>query len=89
MGKRIFKYELDLQQKQGIMMPAGAEVLSVQPQMGQLCMWAAVDVEAPPELRHFVLYATGEELPADHGRFVATVQGAGGALVFHLFEVQQ
>jgi len=85
MAKRIFKYELDAAVCQRIMMPKGATILSVQWQHGVLCMWASVDPESPPELRHFVLAGTGDLTP--DGPFLQTLQANGGGIVLHLFEV--
>ena len=41
--KVIWKYELDITDKQTIMMPPGAQILSVANQRGKLCLWALVE----------------------------------------------
>lgn len=92
MATKVYKYELDMKPAQQIMMPKGAVMLDAQLQVGSgLCLWASVDTDAEPELRAFVLMATGEAFPQGLAmRHVSTFQGldrAGHSLVFHLFEV--
>jgi hypothetical protein len=83
--KTIYKYAAPIDDDLTIMMPAAAEVLCVQLQGAGPQIWALVDPSAPHELRRFHWRGTGH--PADGlGRYVGTVQGAGGALIFHLFE---
>lgn len=74
-------------------MPKFAEVLSLQVQRNDLCMWVLVDPDMPPEQRHFVIVGTGNEVTSGDGQglasdnFVGTFQMYGGGLVFHVFEV--
>ena len=87
MQKTIWKYLLVHQHQQTIRMPAGAEILSVQAQLGEPHLWALVDPEAPEADRTFRLYGTGH--PIDPGldlRYVGTVLLLGGGFVTHLFE---
>ncbi len=85
--KTIYKYPVsfgEFTQR----MPKGAKVLSVQEQNGGIQMWALVDPPAPLEERRFILAGTGHLLPDDaEQRFVGTLQQAGGALVWHLFDL--
>lgn len=71
-------------------MPQGAQILAVQEQHGQACLWAMVDSAAPLVEREFEVYSTGHEIPAlDAGEervHVGTFQLEGGMLVFHVFE---
>lgn len=97
MTKVIWKFPLTTLDK--IEMPAGAEVLSVQMQHGQACLWAVVDPAAQRETRRFCIHGTGSGFDHDHGRFVGTFQMDGGhrvsrngnhardSLVWHLLEV--
>ena len=41
--KTIYKYELELVDSQTLMLPAAFEVLTVEAQHGNLCLWAMVD----------------------------------------------
>lgn len=67
--------------------PAGATILSCQGQESVPVIWAVVDVDAPKTHRMFVAYPTGYEMDKISGSYIGTYQLAGGALVFHLFEV--
>jgi hypothetical protein len=70
-----------------INMPHGAKLLAVQEQRGEAQLWALVDPGAKTYPRSFRVYGTGHDLPDDPGQYVGTFQMKGGALVFHLFEV--
>ncbi len=82
----IHKFALAVTDRQFIPLPAGARILTIQTQFGAPYLWAIVDQE-PRELRQIAIYGTGRPLPDDPGRFIATFQLDGGALVFHAFEV--
>lgn len=74
---------------QSILMPKGAEILTVQTQNGIPCIWALVDIEAEKEPRVFDIFGTGHPVTFDMGverKYINTFQLKGGALVFHLFE---
>jgi hypothetical protein len=82
----IYKYQLEPGRTE-LRMPEGAQVLTVQMQHGEVCMWAKVDPGAPQEDRAFEVYGTGHQMP-DEPRlvYVATFQMEGGALVWHVFD---
>lgn len=86
MAKTIWKYPAFTAQSWTQLMPAGAKVLSVQPQGNDVQMWAIVDAGKPDEARKFTVYGTGHPMPSDPGVFIGTFQLDGGALIFHLFE---
>lgn len=48
--KRIFKYQLEITDRQTILLPHDAEILSVQVQNQKPCLWAKVDEKMPPEM---------------------------------------
>lgn len=92
MSKKIFKYALENTDRQQIVMPLGAEILSVQTQNDEPMIWAMVDPEAVKEERYFEIYGTGATIGDDMGvdrKFIGTYQITKGAynLVFHLFEL--
>jgi hypothetical protein len=66
---RIYKYPLRIADEQAVPMPAGARILSVQDQDGQLCVWALVDADVhadtrtPMPRRTFYIVGTGHPLP--------------------------
>lgn len=81
----IYKYTLQ-PGRTVLDLPAEAKPLTVQMQHGQPCMWVLLDLAQPPVRRIFDVYGTGHGMPADPGRYVATFQMEGGALVWHVFE---
>lgn len=84
--KKVFKYPLEVIDEQTVPMSAGAELLSVQMQNGQVCLWALVDInEDAMCLRRVFIHGTGHEIHHD-GKYVATFQARDGALVFHVFD---
>ena len=83
----IYKYTID-PNKEAIIMPVGAEILSVSFQHDSFCMWAKVSPEATVHPRRFKVFGTGHEIPTeieDSLKFIGT--GFLGRLVFHAFEV--
>ena len=85
----IWKFPLAVSQTQGIamqaiLMPFGAQVLAVQCQGGEPCLWALVDEQAPKMLRTFETFGTGHSIPDGNKNYVGTYQMMG--LVFHVFE---
>lgn len=89
MKKKIYKYPIEIKDKQQLELPVGAEILSVQTQYGEVQMWALVDPNAQKETRMFEVFGTGNDVYYDMGVdrvFISTIQLEGGALVFHIFE---
>lgn len=85
--KTIYKYPIKVDDDQTIRMPQGAELLSVQCQASQPCVWAMVDTDKPMALRGFGLVGTGHPCERLHaGKYVGTFQMRDGTLVFHLFD---
>ena len=83
---KIYKYHLGLGHT-ALSMPEGAQVLTVQMQHGEACMWAKVDPSKPLEVRVFHVYGTGHEMPNDPlFIYVGTFQMANGAFVWHVFD---
>jgi hypothetical protein len=85
---RIYKYPLAVEDKQKLVMPVGAKILSVQMQFDRPVLWAMVDErpETVEETRTFVIVCTGNPVPDDVRWFLGTVQAAHGHIVFHVFE---
>ena len=82
----IWKFALQTIDKQKIKMPVGAELLTVQVQNGEPCLWARVDTEEPIEPRQIAIHGTGHELPDSTRKYIGTYQMAGDTLIFHVFE---
>lgn len=86
--KEVWKFALNPGENE-VMMPNGAEVLSVQVQHNVPCLWALVDPEMQKEERTFEVFGTGHSIKYDMGverKYIGTFQLDGGYLVFHLFE---
>lgn len=89
MNKTIWKYQLDTTDKQTITMPFGAEILSVQMQGLNPCMWVLVNPSKELEDRYIEIYGTGHIIGCDMGidrAYIGTYQVSGNQLVFHVFE---
>ena len=83
--KTIHKYQMkDLMRP--VMMPEGAEILSIQMQHSVISIWTIVNIGAVLVERNIVIFGTGEVLPDDMRgyKYITTVQM--GALVWHFFE---
>ena len=82
---KIFKYKID--QNGEAVMPRNAEILSVANQDNDICIWAIVGPENKHVTRKFKVVATGEDyLNNGAGKFIGTVHGIQGWLVFHVFD---
>lgn len=86
--KTIYKYALPVQTRGFVLMPQGADVLTVQVQadLGPM-VWAYVDDEANSVKHWFGVFGTGHVLPGPSlGRYLGTFQWHNGALVYHVFD---
>lgn len=90
--KTIWKFPLTVTDVQIVMMPPGAEILSVEIQGGIICLWALIDVkkETQLEVPHQIeIVGTGNPMQQiDHWlsrKFIGTVQQ--GQFVWHIFEI--
>lgn len=83
----IHKFAVLTVGEQVIRLPVGARVLHVGEQFGALCLWAAVEHDAPLEDRRFVLVPTGAAFleGVTVGDYIATAIIGNGVLVWHLF----
>ena len=89
--KTIYKYKLANVYDQFVELPRGAEVLSAQVQRDEIRLWALVDSGATKtDRRAFRIHGTGHSIPdVERLSFIDTVQLSGGALIFHVFEVDR
>lgn len=86
--KTIYKYPLRVDDVQDVAMPRKAKILCVQIQSKTPCIWAEVDKKQTVVKRRFATYGTGYSLPDDSGTYIGTYQLQGGALVFHVYELE-
>lgn len=86
-NRRVYKYPLRVNDEVSVMLPFGAEVLTVQEQRGEPCLWALVD-PAMREIEYvFRIAGTGHDIEWKEGMVhCGTFQLRGGELVFHVFE---
>ena len=86
--KTIHKYPINFKTEElSLTMPINAQVLTVQFQNDQLCLWARVDSEEEQvEKREFRRYGTGLEVNEFDLEYISTVQEGNGSLVWHIFE---
>ena len=84
----IYKYPLkqEITAVQTVVMPAGARMLHVGEQYGDLYVWAMVRPDATPVSHKFFVLGTGQ--PIDHlefdSKFLGSVQMSTG-VVWHVF----
>lgn len=90
MNKTIYKYPLAVTDFQEVKLKIGAEILTVQNQGENACMWALVNPnEKETETRNIEIFGTGHLIGYDMGisrKYISTFQMHGGQLVFHAFE---
>lgn len=87
---RVWKYGVPVRSEpHAFSMPLGAEVLTVQVQGGEPCLWVKVRPNGPSVERRFRWVGTGQDVDEEAiVGYVGTVQALGGALVWHLFEIR-
>jgi hypothetical protein len=87
--RTIHKYVLQISASQPVVMPKGAQILTIQTQGHTPCIWALVDPDEVAEMRIIEIYGTGDPihaLPEGKGRkYIGTFQVKDGS-VFHAFE---
>lgn len=87
--KVIWKYPLEPRDVQTIQMPKRAQILTVQNQREQICLWAVVDPGEPLRLGKIRILGTGHTHSPeffDHLRYIGSIQQDEGRLVWHVFE---
>lgn len=85
----IYKYQLQITDRQTITIPASALILSVQFQNGVLCLWALVNPIADQTTKNIAIIGTGNPIENLHPRnlyHLATAQDEDG-FVWHVFEI--
>lgn len=83
---KVWKYTLDPHDKQDLLLPKQAILLSVQIQEGNITLWALVNPDMEKESRTFFIYGTDEDINRHNEvvKYVATVQTP--PYVWHIFE---
>lgn len=86
--KRVYKYPIRIEDRQVVGLPKGAEILSMQIQKGNLCLYALVDASVVEiEFVPICIYGTGHNIEnADNLKFIGSAKMHEGELVLHVFE---
>lgn len=89
MTRQIWKWQIQPNYNNIIEMPANAEILTVQTQHGQPCIWALCDSAMLLETRNFRIIPTGHTIDIDNQllHYIGSFQVNNDTLVFHLFEI--
>ena len=96
MTYQIWKYPLEIVDKQVLTMPAGVEILSVGKQGETVTLWAKVSLlpthevhKTPMESVTILIFGTGHALPKDIelALFIGTVLTSSDQLVWHIFRM--
>lgn len=86
----IYKFPLQVTGKQVLSIPSRYQILSAQYRGEQLCLWIAVEEDAPYKDVEIEIIGTGHQIDVLIPRsFIATVQSPSGMFVWHVFEVLQ
>ena len=88
--KKIYKYPLEMTDTQFVYLSLGAEILTVQMQGNQLCLWAMVNTlpDAIKKNRRIEIVGTGNSVPIGDLKYISTFQmfQDWGTLTYHVFE---
>lgn len=83
----IYKYTLKPTEMQDIELPIDAEILTVQAQKDEVCIWVKLDPDKPKVYRTFAVFGTGWNIVSNANlKYIGTVQFLNGDLVYHVFE---
>ena len=82
----IWKYQLNIEKRQKVMMPAGAKILTIQMQQGFPYIWALVDPGKMSTTRYIQMTGTGfDESDRIFGDYIGTIQ-LEDHTVWHYFD---
>lgn len=84
MTEVVFKYSVPCMGENGVLLPAGAQVLTVAEQSNGIVFWAKVNPSNPVVERLIYCCFTGHAVPDFYNHYVATVSLVNG-LVVHVF----
>lgn len=88
---RVYKYPIEVTDYQSVTLPQNAEILTVQVQNGQPCIWALVNPENETVERNLRIVGTGHPIDDEARKliYIGSFQMYGGRLVFHVFEIKE
>ena len=83
----IWKYIIKVQDHQTISMPKDSQIIDVQVQHGDLCLWAIVDPNAELSDTKIMIKGTGHPFDKSKiAKYIGTVQMYNDDLVLHIFK---
>ncbi len=85
----IWKYHVPITDYFTLDLPIGSKLLTAQVQNGEPCLWALVAPHRESVTRRFCVAGTGTPIEGRDLTYVSTFQQSGGALVWHLFEINR
>ena len=85
--KKIYKYDLSMEDRQIISLPLNSKILSVKDQYDGIVLYALVDTEREEQEKHsIIIHGTGHSADDLEGyKFLGTVKLMNGQLMFHVF----
>ena len=85
--KKIYKYPLEIEDEQNVLLPTGAKILTVQSILDKPYLYALVNPTAPNNMAVTIrAFGTGHPISdSDYLEYIGTFQIYGGHLVFHVF----
>lgn len=71
--------------------PRDADLIKVDRQCNNICLWFIVDTDNSTEERDFIVYGTGQEIKKDLSElfYLNTVMFNNNSMVLHVFELIQ
>lgn len=87
MKRSVYKYPIEIDDTQTLILPRGAEILSVINQFEEVCIYALVDTETDETEKYSLqCYGTGHTIRHDSSyKFLGTVSMHSGHFVLHVF----
>ena len=84
----VYKYPIETTDYQWVPMPNGAEILCVQVQRGQPCLWAKVETAdwVPVVKRAIIVVGTGHKFEGVGYKYIGSYKLHDGDFVGHVFE---
>lgn len=82
----IYKYKLLIEDEQIINLPIKSQILCVQVQRGQPCLWVKLNPTEKLAPRVIYTHGTGHEVGEQAYNYIGTYQLNDGMLVFHVFD---
>ena len=82
--RTIYKYPLQIVDKQTVLMPKGAQIIAVMVQKEQLCVWAECNPTGLVEPKTLWLIGTGNSMPTLYLFHLGSV--LMGPFVWHVYE---